>query len=202
LASCRAPSGPERDVVAVVMRSLNGPLSQGGGGLLLRRIRPSDRLGLAAFHQGLSPRSVYRRFFSVHPELSAREIERFTRVDGVDRLALVVEDGQRLVAIGRYDRTPGTAEAEVAFVVADAFQHHGLAPVLLERLADAARRQGIMIFTAITLVENRDMLHVFSMSGYPVVGATEDGVVSIRFPIDTPPVGRTDPATLTSASPC
>ncbi len=145
---------------------------------------------------------MYRRFFSEHPELSAQEIERFTRVDGIDRLALVVEDGQRLVAVGRYDRTPGTDEAEVAFVVADDFQHYGLAPELLQRLAGAARRQGIMVFTAITLIENRDMLHVFSTSGYPVTRATEYGVVSIRFPIDTPPVRRTGPITVPSIGPC
>ena len=70
----------------------------------LRPIRSDDAAGLVAFHARLSPRSVYRRFFFVHPVLSATEVERFTCVDRVDRVALVAEDGDRLVAVGRYDR--------------------------------------------------------------------------------------------------
>src|SRR5665213_599720 len=88
----------------------------------LRPIRPDDAPRLIDFHQHLSPRSVYRRFFSAHPRLSAAEVERFTCVDYVDRMAFIAEDGDQLVAVGRYDRSPGTAEAEVAFVVADQYQ--------------------------------------------------------------------------------
>ncbi|HEX3566985.1 MAG TPA: hypothetical protein VHU17_16570, partial [Acidimicrobiales bacterium] len=94
-----------------------------GGVVHVRPIRPGDGPGLAQFHQHLSLRSAYRRFFFVHPVLSAPEIERFTRVDYVDRLALVVDEDQRLLAVGRYDRSPGTEEAEVAFVVADLYQN-------------------------------------------------------------------------------
>ena len=44
---------------------------------------------------------------------------------------------------GRYDRLPGTSEAEVAFVVADEHQGRGLGTLLLEHLAAAARERGI-----------------------------------------------------------
>ena len=45
---------------------------------------------MTAFHESLSPRSVYRRFFFAHPHLSPGEVERFTHVDYVDRMAFVV----------------------------------------------------------------------------------------------------------------
>jgi len=91
----------------------------------LRPIRPDDAAPLVEFHEHLSHRSTYLRFFTVHPTLSAGEVERFTSVDYVDRLALVVETEGKLIAVGRFDRHVGTAEAEVAFVVADDYSTTG-----------------------------------------------------------------------------
>jgi GNAT superfamily N-acetyltransferase len=150
----------------------------------LRPIRPEDAPRLVAFHGDLSPESVYRRFFSVHPRLSAAEVERFTTVDYVDRIALIAEDGDRLVGIGRYERLPGTDEAEVAFVVADDHQHRGIATTLLEHLAAAAWRSGIRTFIASTMADNRDMLHVFADCGFPVTQVLEAGIIDVRFPIE------------------
>ncbi len=74
-------------------------------------------------------------------------------------------------------------EAEVAFVVADRYQHHGLASSLLQRLAEAARERGIGTFTAETMAENRDMIDVFMASGFPVTSTCEWGTVTVHFPI-------------------
>ena len=154
-----------------------------GNTVHLRPIRPDDGDRLTRFHAGLSPQSVYRRFFFMHPRLSAAETDRFTHVDYVDRLALVAEHGDRLIAVGRYERIPETSEAEVAFIVADEFQHQGIGTILLERLASAAWKNGIEVFSAQTLAENRDMLEVFMKSGFHVTTTTEYGTVSVRFPI-------------------
>ena len=153
--------------------------------LEVRPIRPADAGSLAEFHSGLSATSVYRRFFGAHPGLSPKEVERFTCVDYRDRLALVAEVGGRLTGVGRYDRLEAEV-AEVAFVVADEYQHHGIATLLLERLAEAARRRGITVFFAQTLAENRTMLDVFFHSGYPVTTASDSQLVEVRFPIDRP----------------
>lgn len=150
----------------------------------LRPIRPDDAPGLVRFHQGLSPQSIYRRFFSVHPKLSEAEVTWFTCVDYVNRLALVAEDGDRLVAVGRYDKSPASAEAEVAFVVLDEYQHHGIGTLLLERLAEAAWRNGVTTFVASTLADNRAMQHVFASSGFKVTRVLDRGIVSFRFSIE------------------
>lgn len=150
----------------------------------LRPIRSDDGDRLAEFHGRLSTQSVYRRFFFVHPRLSAAEIERFTHVDYADRLALVATDGDRLIAVGRYEHILGTEEAEVAFVVTDEFQHRGLATLLLEHLAAAAIEHGITTFVAETLAENHEMIDVFMKSGFHVTAGHEDGSVTVRFPIE------------------
>jgi GNAT superfamily N-acetyltransferase len=180
---CGHPTDPECEAVTAY-----------GTRVLLRPIRPDDASRLVEFHRGLSPRSVYRRFFFVHPTLADAEVERFTEVDDVDRVALVAVIGGQLVGVGRYERAPGSMEAEVAFVVADDYQHHGLAPLLLDRLADVARRNGIAVFTAETLVENSDMMGVFLHSGFPVTTRSEFGTVSVRFSIGaTPPAFEARP---------
>lgn len=154
-----------------------------GSHLRVRPIRDADGAAMMAFHETLSPRSVYRRFFFAHPHLSPGEVERFTTVDYVDRIAFVVIDGDQIVGVGRYERLEGSDEAEVAFVVTDAYQRRGIGALLLDHLAGAARPHGISRFMAHTLSENRDMLGVFLSSGFPVTMSSEGGTVSVRFPI-------------------
>lgn len=150
----------------------------------VRPICPDDAARLIAFHESLTPLSVYRRFFSFHATLSDSEVTRFTCVDYVDRLALIAEVDGRMIAVGRYDRLSGTADAEVAFVVADDFHHHGIATLLLELLAEAAWPCGITTFVASTLAENREMLSVFINSRFEVSTKLDCGVVEVRFSID------------------
>jgi GNAT superfamily N-acetyltransferase len=162
----------ERDVV-----------SDAGTRYHLRPIHPDDASGLIAFHQHLAARSVYLRFFSFHPELSAKEAEHFACVDRFNRVALVAELDGRLIAVGRFESGPGETEAEVAFVVADEFQHHGIGSLLLDELVRAARDRGILWFRADTLAENRAMLDVFHHAGFPVSSSVDFGTVTVRFPI-------------------
>jgi GNAT superfamily N-acetyltransferase len=152
--------------------------------LTVRPISPEDAGALQAFHAHLSSQTIYLRYFYPHHILSASEIEHLTRVDGVDRLALVVEHDGQLVAVGRYDRLAESGEAEVAFVVADEFQHHGIGTFLLQRLADAARSVGIVCLTAEVLAENHTMLDVFFGSGFPIDSTHDCGVVELRLSID------------------
>jgi GNAT superfamily N-acetyltransferase len=166
-----------------------------GSRLLMRPIRPDDAPGLVEFHRRLSRRSIYRRYFFMHMELSAAEVEKFTRVDYVDRFAFVAEIEGQLVAVVRYDRSPGTTEAEVALVVADEYQHQGIATLLLEQLIDAAWKNGITIFFALTLVENREMLNVFRDMGFPVSTELDGGTVSVRFPIEPDASSRAERST-------
>lgn len=156
----------------------------------VRPIRPDDAAALVAFHQGLSLHSTYLRFFTVHPTLTATEVHHFTTVDYRNRLALVVESDGKLLAVGRYDRAEGDAEAEVAFVVADAYQGHGLGSLLLDELARAGRCRGIHEFVAQTLFENKDMLDVFHHSGFQVSSTIDCGVVWLRFGIGMTPAYR------------
>jgi acyl-CoA synthetase (NDP forming)/GNAT superfamily N-acetyltransferase len=127
---------------------------------------------------------VYLRFFSALPTLSQQLLERFTHVDYVDRMALVALLGDQIVAVARYDRIPGSEEGEVAFLVDDAHQGRGLATLLLEHLAAAAKEAGIRRFVAETLPHNRRMLGVFRAAGWRLDRTFAEGVVRVSFDIE------------------
>lgn len=149
----------------------------------LRPILPTDADALQAFHVAQSEQSRYLRFFAPLPELSPRDLERFTVVDHRDRVALVVLQGDAIIAVGRYDRV-GESEAEVAFNVSDRYQGKGLGSVLLEHLAAAALERGVRTFTAEVLPQNHRMISVFTDAGFDVRRQHDDGVVLVEFPID------------------
>jgi acyl-CoA synthetase (NDP forming)/RimJ/RimL family protein N-acetyltransferase len=153
-----------------------------GGVAHLRPIRPSDAERLVAFYDRVSPQSKYFRFFAPYPRLSDRDVKRFTEVDYVDRVAFILTLGDEMIAVGRYDRVEDD-HAEVAFLIEDAHQGRGIAQLLLEHLAQAARERGIRRFVAEVLPENRRMAKVFADAGYRVTKGIEDGVLGVEFPI-------------------
>ncbi|HYP46195.1 MAG TPA: GNAT family N-acetyltransferase [Propionibacteriaceae bacterium] len=153
-----------------------------GGVARLRPIRPDDADLLVQFYDRVSPESKYLRFFAPYPRLSAADVARFTQVDYVDRVAFIVTIGKEMIAVGRYDRLEND-RAEVAFLVEDAHQGRGIAQLLLEHLAEAARERGITGFVAEILPQNRRMAQVFSDAGYRVSRGMDDGVLVVEFPI-------------------
>jgi GNAT superfamily N-acetyltransferase len=155
-----------------------------GGTVHLRPIRPSDADAIVTFHAGLSTRTRYLRYFSAYPRIPERDLFRFTHVDHHDRVALVALLGDKIIAVGRYERAEGTDEAEVAFVVADEHQGRGIGSVLLEHLAAAGRESGIKRFNAVVLAENGAMVRVFRDAGYETKRHVEYGEVSLEFSID------------------
>ncbi|MGP4017319.1 bifunctional acetate--CoA ligase family protein/GNAT family N-acetyltransferase [Saccharopolyspora sp. 5N708] len=155
-----------------------------GGTMHLRPITAADAEKLVAFHGRLSDRTRYYRYFAPYPRMPQRDVERFTRVDYVNRVALVALLGDDIVAVGRYDRLGEQKLAEVAFVVQDQHQGRGLGSILLEHLAAAARERGLRRFVAEVLAENSTMVRVFRDAGYQVSRALEEGVVHLEFDID------------------
>ena len=135
-------------------------------GIHIRPIAPGDRDALAASFERLSPESRYLRFFSPVSRLSGQQLRYLTEVDHHDHEALVAieEDGGTIVGVARYVRTDGD-DAEPAVVVIDEWQHRGIGSLLLDRLADRAREEGITCFVAEVLAHNDAALAALSHLG-------------------------------------
>ncbi|WP_022923733.1 GNAT family N-acetyltransferase [Serinicoccus marinus] len=151
----------------------------------VRPIRPDDTEAIHLFHGAQSEQSIYLRFFAPIKRLSDKDVHRFTHVDYVDRVALVMYVRDDLAGIGRYDRLrEGGSVAEVAFNVSDQHQGRGIGSVLLEHLADIAREAGITRFVADVLPQNRKMIGVFRDAGFEVSHEFDDGVIAVSFDIE------------------
>jgi acetyl coenzyme A synthetase (ADP forming)-like protein len=148
-----------------------------GSTVHVRPVRPDDERAIREFLKLVSRDSIAFRFFGV-PSLDW--VVRWSLdVDYADRFALVAETGvpRRIVAHAAYVRD-GEERAEVAFLVADAWQGKGISTVLLAQLAAAAERHGITTFTAQVLPANHRMIEVFRESGFPVrMRSTADAIV-------------------------
>jgi acyl-CoA synthetase (NDP forming)/RimJ/RimL family protein N-acetyltransferase len=155
-----------------------------GGTVHLRPIVPDDADRISAFHSRLSERTRYFRYFGAYPRIPPRDLERFTKVDHHDRVALIAMLGDDIVGVGRYERLGGGESAEVAFVVEDTHQGRGLGSILLEHLAAAAQERGLRRFEAEVLAENSQMVRVFRDAGYQVSRELDEGVLHLEFAIN------------------
>jgi RimJ/RimL family protein N-acetyltransferase len=139
-----------------------------GGTVHLRPIRPDDAPRLQAAFSRLSRDSIFFRFFSPLPVLTDERAAYFTTVDYDRRLAIVAveRDGEdeRIIGVVRYDRSDDET-AELALIVEDRVQHHGIGSALFEALVAAARARGIRTLVADVLAENKGMLHLLRESG-------------------------------------
>src|SRR5262249_24359225 len=156
----------------------------------LRPIRPEDEPLVVEFHHQLSDQSVYFRYF--HPiKLDVRVAhERLMTKCFIDydrELALVAEHadehGARHIAgIARMVRNHSDQGAEVAFIVADQYQHRGLGSHLLQCLIAVARCEGVAYLEGAMLAENYNMKDIFSRAGFRF-GSPMDGTVSARLQV-------------------
>ena len=156
----------------------------------IRPIRPEDEPMMVRFHETLSERSVYFRYF--HPmRLNVRVAhERLTRMCFIDysrEIALVVErtnpqGGEReILAVGRLVRCHGSNDGEFAIVVSDKWQRRGLGRELLRRLVEIGREEKISRIVADVLPDNHDMLRVCDLLGFRQQTPPGAGVVKVSL---------------------
>ncbi len=151
-----------------------------GGVVHVRPLRPDDGAALRAVHRDASDRSIYLRYFGTSRVAGDQYIEHLL---AGGRLALLAEQDGTAVGMASCEPIPGTADAEVAFLVADLHQRRGLGTLLLEQLAAVARSRGVRRFVATALAENHLMVRVFLDAGFALDRTVEDGLLQVAFPI-------------------
>jgi acetate---CoA ligase (ADP-forming) len=152
----------------------------------VRPVRSDDRPAVRSFLGALSTESISFRFFgAANLDWAAKWS---TDVDYVDRFGLVVESGvpRQIVAHAAYVRID-SERAEVAFLVADAWQGRGISTILLAHLAEAAEPHGITTFVAQVLPHNHRMIDVFRESGFPVKLHSVPDALEIELPTSLTP---------------
>jgi RimJ/RimL family protein N-acetyltransferase len=162
-----------------------------GSKVRISRITARDAPLIADGFERLSAETRRLRFLTSKPTLTSAELRYLTEVDGHRHEALGAVDprtGQG-IAVARFVRDPADqSRAEVAVTVADEWQHRGLGTLMLERLSDRAREEGVERFTALVSGDNHRMQPLLNRLGAPV-HVNEVGSGALEYEIQLAPRG-------------
>jgi RimJ/RimL family protein N-acetyltransferase len=135
----------------------------------IRALRRDDKDDMLAAVSRTGMESMQRRFFAVKRGFSEKEIAFFMNIDFINHVALAAlteEDGRRVIIGGGRYIVVEPGQAEIAFVVIDAYQGQGVGTMLMRHLAGIAKAAGLKSLVAEVLQENVAMRKVFSKFGF------------------------------------
>jgi acetyltransferase len=164
--------------------------TKNGTEVMIRPIRPEDEPAMVKFHETLSERTVYLRYFHLMNLEQRTQHDRLTRICFIDydrEMALVAErrnpetGESEILGVGRMMKIHGTKEAEIAAVVSDQWQGHGLGKELLARLLIVGGDEQLTKVTADILPDNRDIMRICEKLGFSLKHSLDDDVVRAEF---------------------
>lgn len=154
-----------------------------GQAVTFRPIRPEDEPLMVKFHEGLSEKSVYLRYFQAVGLRQRTAHDRLTRICFIDydrEMALIAErrdphtEERQIVALGNLLKIHGGRVGEVAVITRDDHQGKGLATEMFRRLVCVAREEKLQRVLATTMTENRAMCAVMKRLGFHLTVNFED----------------------------
>jgi len=147
-----------------------------GEPVTVRPIRPEDEPLMVKFHGSLSEQSVYMRYFHMMGLSQRTAHARLTRICFIDydrEMALVAErenpeTGEReILGVSRLSRVGAAPdEAEFSVLVSDAHQRQGVGTLLVEKLLEVGREEGLRRITADILFDNQPMQRISQRLGF------------------------------------
>ena len=152
--------------------------------IFFRPVKPTDEAIQREFFYSLSDESLYFRFFNRVKSMPHEKVQPMVNIDFREEISIVGLLGEAgddvMVAIGGFQIDHTDNVAEVAFVVRDDWQRHGIGTFLMKKLVDIAKDHGLDGFKAEVLAHNRKMLNVFHECGYPVSTRFDDGSYAVH----------------------
>jgi acetyltransferase len=162
-----------------------------GEDVSIRPIRPEDEPLMAKFHETLSDRTVYLRYFSSLSLKRRVSHERLLRIcfgDYDREIVMVAERADpvtkehEIVGVGRMNRLRDKDQAEVAVLVSDHYQNRGLGNELLRRVVQIAKAEKISQVSAEMMPDNVAMQRIVKHLGFRV--RTSEDLSSVRAYLD------------------
>lgn len=162
-----------------------------GESLRVRPVRHDDGELEEAFVHALSLESRYQRMLSGGVKVTPEWLDSMTHIDYHSHMAFAVtmvgNGVEQFVGVGRYVVDAATFSADVALVLADAWQGRGLGRRLLAMLLEHAQNAGVREAVGVVLATNKSMLRLARSMGFAVTAEPEDAtLVRIRRDLLTP----------------
>ncbi|MCF6249319.1 MAG: GNAT family N-acetyltransferase [Desulfobacula sp.] len=150
-----------------------------------RAIKPSDEDQMRRLFYRFSDKAIYYRYFSPIKTMPHEKMQEYVNVDYLNDLSIVALIGdpgkQTIIAEARFARHKDKPLVDVAFVVDEDYQGHGIATHLYLMLIKLAKEKGIQGITADVLTSNQAMLKVFEKGPYPVQAQIEEGAYALTI---------------------
>lgn len=157
-----------------------------GQDVTFRPAKPTDDRMIQEHFYALDEADVKSRFFGPKKSFFREDMEGMFQVDYINCFSMVAVTGElgfeKIIALGMYALEQGTT-AEVAFSVTGEWQGKGLATVILQKIVEAARENGIDRLVAFTNPANMGMIKLFYKLPYKVETTLRDNmlVLSCNF---------------------
>lgn len=152
-----------------------------GTPVCIRPIRPEDEPLLADFHETLSERTVYLRYFDpikLSDRISHERLARISFIDYAREIIMVATrenaGHEQIIAASRLSKIYGTDMAEFTILIGDDWQGKGLGTEILQRQIEIARAEGIRRIQAEVLPEADAMRHIFQKFGFEIYQSEDD----------------------------
>jgi RimJ/RimL family protein N-acetyltransferase len=152
--------------------------------LVIRPLSPEDRDLLADLPSRVSPPSAISRFHGAVSDLSEALLDRLLDLEIGHREAFIATADGTIVGVARYARDEETGTAEVAVLVADEWQHHGVGQALMSPLIAQAKAAGIGAFRADMLTGNLAARHLIETVGPVLKEQVAGGHVVLTVELD------------------
>jgi RimJ/RimL family protein N-acetyltransferase len=145
----------------------------------LRPLCGTDERHLQEFFYSHNKDTLSMRYNYQPTRMSRETSASLVAVNQAEDLALCIVDnrgeGEEILAVGRYYYISSTNEAEVAFVVREAYQGKGMASVLLEWMITVAAKRGLDALSAVVRPDNLQMKKVLERHGFIIRNRDEYG---------------------------
>ena len=161
-----------------------------GESITIRPAKPVDERRIQEHFYNLDKDDIYSRFFQARSRFVRDDLESMFHIDYIKNLTLLAVVGEfgfgKVVAVGEYLLDPARNIAEIAFSVSKEWQGRRLGKIILRKLSEAARENGISGLVAYTLPRNQGMLKLFKGLPYKTTTEYDGEVVELTCMFDAP----------------
>ncbi len=137
-----------------------------GQPIFFRPAKPVDERLIQEHFYSLDKEDVATRFLQERLIFPRKDLTDMVQVDYVKEMAMVAVTGEfgfeKVIGLGGYFLDPATNMAEAAFTVLKSWQKKGIGTMLLKKLTEAARDQGVTGFFIYTQPQNAGMIRLFN----------------------------------------
>ncbi len=152
--------------------------------ITFRPAKPVDQRSVQEHYYTMNRGDIVSRFFHEKKSFVHDQIETTYEIDYINDLTIVATIGElgfeKIIAVGEYFRNTIINMAEIAFSVSREYQGMGIAQILQEKLATAAKDNGIKGLIAYTSPQNKGMIRLFNKLPYGISSEKDDDMIILN----------------------